>query len=107
MPYLKSSAQDLGLPVFVNHLVPVVELNLETQTSNFDGGELTTGTVSPGVVYIGNKAQLGVEAIVPVNRASGDGVGVIAQLDIFLDDAFPHSPLFRPIFSAASSKTDQ
>jgi hypothetical protein len=107
MPYLKSRVQDLGLSAFVNHLVPVVELNLETQTSNFDGGERTTGTVGPGVVYIGDKAQLGVEAIVPVNRASGDGVGVIAQLDIFLDDAFPHSPLFRPIFSGTPSKPDQ
>jgi hypothetical protein len=107
LPSLKSSVQDLGLPAFVNHLVPVVELYLETQTSNFDGGERTTGTASPGAVYIGDRAQLGVEAIVPINGASGDGVGVIARLDIFPDDFFPHSPLFRPIFSTASSKTDQ
>ena len=106
MPYLKSRVQDLGLPDVLNHLVPLVELNLRTQTSNFDGGERTTGTINPGMVYIGGKSQLSIEAIIPVNRASGDGVGVIAQLDVFLDDAFPHSPLFRPLFSTASSKPD-
>jgi hypothetical protein len=106
MPYLKSRVQDLGLPDVINHLVPLVELNLRTQTSNFDGGERTTGTINPGMVYI-DKSQLSLEAIIPVNRASGDGVGVICQLDIFLDDAFPHSPLFRPLFSTASSKPDQ
>ena len=106
MPYLKSRVQDLGLPDVLNHLVPLVELNLRTQTSNFDSGEQTIGTINPGMVYIGDKSQLSIEAIIPVNRASGDGVGVIAQLDVFLDDAFPHSPLFRPLFSTASSKPD-
>ena len=106
MPYLKSRVQDLVLPDVLNHLVPLVELNLRTQTSNF-GGERTTGTINPGMVYIGDKSQLSIEAMIPVNRASGDGVGVIAQLDVFLDDAFPHSPLFRPLFSTASSKPDQ
>ena len=107
MPYLKSRVQDLGLPDLLNHLVPLVELNLKSQMSNFDGDERTTGTINPGMVYIGDKSQLSIEAIIPVNRASGDGVGVIAQLDVFLDDAFPHSPLFRPLFSTAPSKTDQ
>ena len=37
------------------------------------------------------------EAIVPVNRATGDTVGVIAQLHFYLDDLFPDS-LGRPIF---------
>ena len=107
MPYLKLRVQDLGLPDVLNHLVPLVELNLKTQTSNFDGGEQTIGTINPGMVYIGDKSQLSIEAIIPVNRASGDGVGVICQLDNFLDDAFPHSPLFRPLFSTASGNANQ
>jgi hypothetical protein len=41
--YLKSSVQDLGLPEFLNRLVPLVEVDLKTQTTNFDGGEQTTG----------------------------------------------------------------
>jgi hypothetical protein len=100
MPYLKSSVQDLGLPAFLNRMVPLVEWNLATQVSNFDGGERTTGTINPGVIYVADKYQVGVEAIVPVNRASGDGVGVIGQLHLYLDDIFPNS-LGRPLFAAA------
>ena len=59
MPYLKSSVQDLGLPAFLNRMVPLVEWNLSTQVSNFDGGERTTGTVNPGVIYVADKYQVG------------------------------------------------
>jgi hypothetical protein len=106
MPYLKSSVQDLGLPTFLNRMVPLVEWNLSTQVSNFDGGERTTGTINPGVIYVAEKYQVGVEAIVPVNRASGDGVGVIGQLHLYLDDIFPNS-LGRPLFAATSHRSGQ
>jgi hypothetical protein len=99
MPYLKSSVQDLGLRAFLNRMVPLVEWNLSTQVSNFNGGERTTGTINPGVIYVADKYQLGVEAIVPINRASGEGVGVIGQLHLYLDDIFPNS-LGRPLFAA-------
>ena len=103
MPYLKSSVQDLGLPTFLNRMVPLVEWNLSTQVSNFDGGERTTGTINPGVIYVADKYQVGVEAIVPVNRASGDGVGVIGQLHLYLDDIFPNS-IGKPLFAARSHR---
>lgn len=106
LPYLKSSVQDLGLPAFVNRLVPLVEWNLSTQVSDLDGGERTTGTVNPGVIYVADKYQVGVEAIVPVNRASGDGVGVIGQLHLYLDDIFPNS-VGRPLFGAVSKPSGQ
>jgi hypothetical protein len=77
MPYLKSSVQDLGLPKFINRLIPIVEWNLSTETSNFSGEERTTGTINPGAIYVADKFQLAVEAIIPVNRASGDDVGVM------------------------------
>ena len=47
MPYLKSSVRDLGLPDFVNRLIPIVEWNLATEVANFDGEERTTGTINP------------------------------------------------------------
>jgi hypothetical protein len=97
MPYLKASVRDFGLPGFINHLIPLVELNLTSEVSNFDGEERTTGTVNPGILYIADKFQLGAEAIVPINRASGDDVGVVGQLHFYLDDIFPHS-LGKPIF---------
>ena len=68
--------------------------------SDFNGEERTTGTVNSGVIYVADKYQLGVEAIIPVNRASGDGVGVIGQLHLYLDDIFPNS-LGKPLFAAA------
>ena len=98
MPYLKSSVIDLGLPDFINHLIPLVEANLQTPVSNtLTSGTLTTGTIQPGVLWVGNTFQVGVEAIVPVNRQSGTSVGVIAQLHLYLDDLFP-TTIGKPIF---------
>ena len=99
MPYLKSAVQDLSLPDFFNRLIPLVEWNLETQVANFDSQERTTGTINPGVIYVANKYQLSVEAIIPVNRASGDDVGVIGQLHLYLDDMFPNS-FGRPLLAS-------
>jgi hypothetical protein len=47
MPYLKSSVRDFGVPEFFNHLIPLVELDLASEVSNFDNEERTTGTVIP------------------------------------------------------------
>jgi hypothetical protein len=80
--------------------------NLETQVANLNGEERTTGTVNPGVIYVADKFQLGFEAIIPVNRASGDGVGVIGQLHLYLDDIFPNS-IGRPLFAAAARPSGQ
>jgi hypothetical protein len=89
---------DLGLPDFINHLIPIVEASLQTPVSNFAGLDLkTTGTINPGVLWVGNTFQVGVEAIIPVNRQSGTSVGVIAQLHLYLDDLFP-TTIGKPIF---------
>jgi hypothetical protein len=102
MPYLKSSVVDLGLPDFVDHLIPLVEASLQTPMSNtLTSGTVTTGTINPGVIWVGSYFQVALEAIVPVNRASGAAVGGMAQLHIYLDDIFPNS-IGRPIFSTAS-----
>ena len=61
---------------------------------------MTTGTINPGVIWVGKYYQVGVEAMIPVNRQSGTGVGAIAQLHFFLDDIFPNT-----IGTAASSAT--
>lgn len=101
MPYLKSAVIDLGLPYFVNRLIPIVEASLRTPVSNtFNSGTVTTGTINPGVLYIGDKFQFGIEAMIPVNRQSGTGVGAVAQLHWYLDDIFPNS-LGKPLFGTA------
>jgi hypothetical protein len=102
MPYLKSAVVDLSLPEFFNRLIPIVEASFETPAANtLTSGTRTTGTINPGVLWVGNAYQLGVEAIIPINRESGRGVGVIGQLHLYLDDIFPNS-LGRPIFASST-----
>jgi hypothetical protein len=75
MPYLKSEVKDLQLPDFFNHLIPLVEMQLFTPVANNLGNpSIATGTINPGVIYIGSTYQIGLEAIVPVNGASGNGI---------------------------------
>jgi hypothetical protein len=103
MPYLKASVVDLGLPEFFNQLVPIVEFQFQTPVANYHGSGIgTTGFVNPGVIWIGKYFQVGLEAIIPVNRASGTGVGVLAQLHFYLDDLFPNG-LGKPIFGTGTA----
>jgi hypothetical protein len=102
MPYLKSAVIDLGLPEFINHLIPLVEATLQTPVANtLTSGTLTTGTINPGVIWVGNTFQVGIEALIPINRQSGTNVGVIAQLHLYLDDIDPHG-IGKPIFGNAA-----
>jgi hypothetical protein len=95
MQYLKSSVKDYGLPEFINHLVPVVEVPLTLGLDN--GNHSLGGTVNPGVIYLGETWQFGIEAIVPVNASIQHGTGVIAQYHIFLDDLIP-AVFSQPLF---------
>jgi hypothetical protein len=107
MPYLKSEIQDLQLPDFINHLIPIVELDLSTPVANNIGNSyVTTGTVNPGVIWVGSYFQVGVEAPIPVNRESGHGVGVLAQLHLYLDDMFPQS-FGQPLLGGSSAASAQ
>jgi hypothetical protein len=90
MPYLKSEIVDLQLPDFINHLIPIVEAQLSTPVANnFGNSPVTTGTINPGAIWVGSYFQVGLEATIPVNRASGAGVGFLGQLHLYLDDMFP------------------
>jgi hypothetical protein len=95
LPYLQANVRDVGLGGFLGRIIPVVEFAFETDLNRGTGGR-TTGTISPGVLWLGQSVQLGLEAILPVNDSSGRGVGVIAQLHFYLDDLFPRS-LGRPL----------
>jgi hypothetical protein len=92
MPYLKSQIKDLQLPDFINHLIPIVEAQFSTPVANnFGNSSVTTGTVNPGVIWVGTYYQVGLEALVPVNRESGTGVGFLAQIHFYLDDIAPNT----------------
>lgn len=98
LPYLQSFVQDMGLGAPWNRMIPIVEIAAQKPLDRVDDRGWT-GTVNPGVLWVGRTMQLGLEAVVPVNRASGRGVGVQAQLHFFLDDLFP-ATLGRPLFGA-------
>jgi hypothetical protein len=107
MPYLKSEVRDLGLPDFFNHLIPLVEAQFATPVANnFGNSAATTGTINPGVIWIGTYFQVGVEAVIPINRQSGSGLGVLGQLHFYLDDIFP-TTIGRPLLAGTSSTQRQ
>jgi hypothetical protein len=95
--YLENNVRDQRFSPFVAHLTPIVEFAFSTPTNA--GRNSTTGTINPGLIWSGQYTQVGVEAVIPANRASGGAVGVVAQLHFYLDDMFPDS-LGRPIFGA-------
>ncbi|HZZ36936.1 MAG TPA: hypothetical protein VFE03_14525 [Caulobacteraceae bacterium] len=95
LPYLRAQVKDLGLPAFLNHLTPLVEARFETPLDA--PGSRTTGSINPGVIWAGRRFQVGAEAVIPVNRDSGRGVGWMVQLHLYLDDLFPSS-LRKPIW---------
>jgi hypothetical protein len=108
MPYLKSEIRDYQLPDFINHLIPIVEAQLSTPVANnFGNSSVTTGTINPGVIWIGSYFQVGAEAVIPVNRASGTGVGFLGQLHLYLDDMFPNSIIGRPLLGGSSAPPQQ
>jgi len=107
MPYLKSEIHDYQLPDFINHLIPIVEMQMSTPvTNNFGNSGLTTGTINPGVIWIGSYFQVGAEAVIPVNQASGTGVGFLGQLHLYLDDMFP-TTIGRPLLGGSSAPPQQ
>jgi hypothetical protein len=107
MPYLKASVMDLGLPYFLNHLIPIVEASFVSPTANNRAGEKTTGVICPGFLLIGGSFQVGAEAQFPINVQSGHNVGVVGQFHFYLDDLFPTTvgaPLFGPTSARLSSE---
>ena len=95
LPYLQSFVQDVGLQAPFNRMIPIVEFAMSTALDR--GASGTTGTINPGIIWAGQNIQLAFEAVIPVNSASGNRVGWLAQLHFFLDDLFPQT-VGRPIF---------
>jgi len=96
LQYLNSQVKDYGLPEFVNHLIPLVELAYSTPAST-GYGTTTTGTIAPGVLYEGSYYQIGAEALIPATKASGTRTGLLVQLHFYLDDVFP-TTIGKPVF---------
>ena len=94
IPYLQSQVRDVGLRGFVGHLIPLVEITYSSPTRPHDLPMQLQA--APGVIYEGDTFQVGVEALIPLNKATGTNVGVIAQFHLFFDDLFPNT-LGKPL----------
>jgi hypothetical protein len=77
----------------LNQFVPLVEFAFESAS-----GKQTLATMNPGLSYVATAWQIAVEAIVPLNRESGRGIGARTQLLLFLDDLAP-SLFGKPLLS--------
>jgi hypothetical protein len=91
LPYLQQHVRDIGLPQPFASIIPLVEIPLSRSQGQ------TTGTVNPGFIWINRYGQFGVEAQIPVNRASGSHVGILVQAHIFFDDVAP-TTIGKPLF---------
>jgi hypothetical protein len=87
LPYLQQQVKDIGLPQPFKNMIPLVEFAM-TSPENRDGGA-TTGTINPGILYENTYFQIGAEAQIPINSASGHNIGMTVQLEIFIDDIWP------------------
>ncbi|PNG26363.1 hypothetical protein [Methylocella silvestris] len=106
LPYMNSNISAIDNDL-LKRLIPLVEVSLSTPVANIGppgsgNSHVTTGLVNPGVIYVGQTFQLGLEAQLPINSASGKHVGVIAQLHLYLDNIFPDS-IGRPLFDGPAS----
>lgn len=88
LPYLEDFVKDTGLPAPFRNLIPIIEFPMETCLDRGCDGH-TTGTIDPGVIWVGKYSQLAVELMIPVNHDSGSHVGFLLQYHLYLDDIIP------------------
>lgn len=81
----------------LHQLVPLIEFAFDTPFGAASNGR-TAATMNPGLSYVAETWQLAAEAILPLDREAGRGVGARAQLLFFLDDLLP-SVFGQPLLS--------
>ncbi len=96
LPYLQSQVKNVGLGGFLGNLIPLVEFTWSSPASS-PSTQGTTWTAAPGVIYMANWGEVGVEALIPLNKATGTTVGAVGLVHFFFDDLFPNS-LGKPLF---------
>jgi hypothetical protein len=87
IPYLQQHVQEIDWLRPVRNVFPLVEFVMNSPLNH--GGGYTTGTVNPGFLWESRYFQLGVEAQIPINRATGPNVGLVVGLQVYIDDIWP------------------
>jgi hypothetical protein len=100
LPYFNANVAQID-NAFIKRLIPLTEFTFSTPVANYaPQTNITTGAIQPGVMYLADTYQVSLEAILPINNASGRGVGVVGELHFFLDDMFPDT-IGKPLFGAS------
>ena len=87
---------------FIKHLIPLTEFVFSAPINNVpQGGYGVTGTVQPGVVYMADTWQFALEAILPINGASGKASEWSANCTSSSTTSSP-TRLGKPIFGGKS-----
>jgi hypothetical protein len=88
--YLQSFVKDFGIPKPFSRMIPIVEF---TWSNNVNGpAQYATPAPAyayPGILWIGKYTEIGAEAIVPLNSATGSRTGFQVLFHVFLDDWMP------------------
>jgi hypothetical protein len=101
LPYLQQHVQEIEWLRPFRNVIPLVEFAMNSPLDR-SGGQ-TTGTISPGFLWESRYCQIGAEAVIPINRATGPNVGVVVQVQVFIDDLLPK--IFgHPLFFGGESK---
>jgi len=96
LPYFAAAVSDQTLPGWAAKLTPMLEIWATTPAQS-RAGTATTLLFGPGVDYAAAGWEVGVEALLPATRSTGQGAGATLQLHIALDYLTPGG-LGHPIF---------
>jgi hypothetical protein len=96
IPYLQSQVRNVGLSGIFANLIPLVEFTWTSPASS-PSTQGTTWTAAPGVIYMADWGEIGLEALIPMNKAAGTNVGAVGLVHFFFDDLFPNT-IGKPIF---------
>ncbi len=86
--YLQSQVRNVGLRGLLADVIPVVEFTWSSPASS-PSTVGTTWIAAPGVIYLAHWGEVGLEALVPLNKTSGTNVGAVGLIHFFFDDLFP------------------
>jgi hypothetical protein len=95
LPFLQQYIEHFNSPL-VEHLVPIIEFPFNICTQGICDGK-TTGTINPGLIAFNEYGQFGFEAMIPSNSDTGNKVGGVIQVHLYLDNLLPNS-IGKPIF---------
>ena len=87
IPYLQHHVQEIDWLRPLRNVIPLVEFVMNSPLNH--GGGYTTGTVNPGFLWESRFYEVGVEAVIPVNRATGPNLGAVFLLQVYIDDIWP------------------